>query len=185
MTTHPIIITGFMGSGKTAVARALARILNYEALDLDEVIAQRERRTAKEIIQTDGEAAFREIETRTLSQLLKEVRETDVGSVIALGGGTWTLERNRAIIGEHQCQTIWLDVAFDLCWKRILASGDQRPLARNEPEARQLYQERRDLYRRANLHIAPGEIRSVDHVAAEIAQGLQNAEVESGGARAT
>jgi shikimate kinase len=179
MTTHPIIITGFMGSGKTAVARALARILKYEALDLDEVIAQRERRTAKEIIQTDGESAFREIETRTLFQLLKEVRETDVGSVIALGGGTWTLERNRAIIREHNCQTVWLDVTFDLCWKRILASGDKRPLARNESEARELYQVRRDLYRRARMRIAPGENRSVDHVAAEIAQGLQNSELES------
>jgi len=179
MTTHPIIITGFMGSGKTAVARALARILKYEALDLDEVIAQRERRTAKEIIQTDGEPAFREIETRTLYEVLKGVEETNVGSVIALGGGTWTLERNRAIIGEYHCQTVWLDVAFDLCWKRILASGDQRPLARNESEARELHVKRRDFYRRANLHITPGEIMSVDDVAVEIAQALKNAGVES------
>ena len=178
MTTHSIIITGFMGSGKSAVARALARILKYEAHDLDALIARREGRTAREIIETDSEPAFREIETHTLSQLLKEVRETDVGSVIALGGGAWILERNRTIIREHDCQTVWLDVPFDLCWKRILASGDQRPLARNESEARELYQKRRDFYRRANLHIAPGENRSVDHVASEIVQGLQNSELE-------
>jgi shikimate kinase len=153
--------------------------LKYEAHDLDALIARREGRTAKEIIETEGEPEFREIETRTLSQVLKEVGETEVGSVIALGGGAWTLERNRAIIREHNCQTVWLDVAFDLCWKRILASGDKRPLARNESEARELYQVRRDLYRRAKMHIAPGENRSVDHVAAEIAQGLQNSELES------
>ena len=93
MTTHLIIITGFMGSGKTAVAYALARILKFQGLDLDAIIADGEGRTAKEIIQSDGEPAFREIETRTLSKVLKEVRKASVGSVIALGGGTWTLQK--------------------------------------------------------------------------------------------
>lgn len=167
-----------MGSGKTAVARALARILKYAALDLDEVIGQREQRSPKEIIQRDGEPAFRKIETQILYQVLNEVQETDLACVIALGGGTWTLERNREIIREHHCQTVWLDVSFDLCWKRILASGDERPLAPNEHEARDLYRERRDSYRRANLHIAPNEITSADDVAAEIARVLINTEVE-------
>ncbi len=179
MRSRRIIITGFMGSGKTAVARALARILNYQTLDLDEVITQLEQRGPKEIIETDGEPAFREIETQTLSKVLKEVLETDAAHVIALGGGTWTLERNREIIRKHRCHTVWLDVPFDLCWKRILASGDERPLARNESEARNLYQERRDSYRRAVLHVAATEKRSADHIAGEIAQALSIRETES------
>lgn len=176
MRIPTIIITGFMGSGKTAVAQALARILNYQAVDLDEVITQREHRGPKEIIQTDGEPAFREVETRTLSQVLREVLETNVAHVIALGGGAWTLERNREIIRQHHCHTVWLDVPFDLCWKRILASGDERPLARNECEARSLYQERRDSYRRAPLHVEGSENKSADHIAGEIAQALSPGE---------
>jgi len=61
--SHHIIITGFMGSGKTTVARALAHILKRELVDLDQVIAEQEGRTAQEIIDQDGEATFRVIET--------------------------------------------------------------------------------------------------------------------------
>lgn len=161
-----------MGSGKTAVAQALARILNYEVLDLDEVITQREQRGPKEIIQTDGEPAFREIETQTLSKVLKDVLKTDAAHVIALGGGTWTLERNREIIRKHHCHTVWLDVPFDLCWKRILASGDERPLARNEEQARKLYAKRRACYVLAEFHAEEGENGSADELAAVIAAAL-------------
>ena len=78
---HPIIITGFMGAGKTTVARALARVLNCNALDLDLLITEKEKRSPKEIIEQDGEAAFREVETRNLRQALS--RGSD--RVIALG----------------------------------------------------------------------------------------------------
>jgi len=82
-----IIITGFMGSGKTTIARALAHILGWEMLDLDHVIAEREGRTAREIIEQDGEESFREIETR----IIREVLENSPMGVVALGGGAWTL----------------------------------------------------------------------------------------------
>lgn len=179
MKDRQIIITGFMGSGKSALARALARILECVALDLDYEITHREQRSPKKIIETDGESAFREIETQTLSKVLKEVLETDAAHVIALGGGTWTLERNREIIRKHHCHTVWLDVPFDLCWKRILASGDERPLARNECEARNLYRERRDSYRRAALHVEPSENTSADHIAGEIAHAISIGKAES------
>ena len=179
MRIHQIVITGFMGSGKTAVARALARILKCEALDLDEVITQRQQRRPKEIIQNDGEAAFREIETQTLRRILDEARERDVAHVIALGGGTWTLERNRDIVQRNNCYTVWLDVPFDRCWKRILAAGDESPLARNEDEARALYGERLDSYRRADFHVKPSDNTSAEHVANEVAQALSLTEVES------
>ncbi|MGI9167941.1 MAG: shikimate kinase [Pyrinomonadaceae bacterium] len=170
MKDRQIIITGFMGSGKSAVAQALARILECVALDLDYEITQREQRGPKEIIEIDGESAFREIETQTLSKVLKEVLETDAAHVIALGGGTFTIERNREIIRTHNCHTVWLDVPFDLCWKRILSSGDERPLARNESEARSLYRERHDSYRRAELHVEASENTSADQIAEEIAR---------------
>jgi shikimate kinase len=164
-----IIITGFMGSGKTTIARGLARILGCEMLDLDHVIAEREGRTAKEIIEQDGEESFREIETR----IIREVLENSPMGVIALGGGAWTLERNRNLINKHGCVTVWLDAPFELCWERILISGSSRPLARDEDQARMLYAERRPQYALAKLHVRMIANKSTDEISAEIAESLQ------------
>ena len=163
-----IIITGFMGSGKTTIGRALACLLGCELLDLDHVIAEREGRTAREIIEQDGEQSFREVETR----ILQEVLENSPRGVIALGGGAWTLERNRILIDKHGCATVWLDAPFELCWERILLSGSSRPLARDEGQARMLYAERRPQYALAKLPIRLVANRSTDEISAEIAERL-------------
>ena len=164
-----IIITGFMGSGKTTVARGLARILGREMLDLDHVIAEQEGRTAKEIIDQDGEDWFREIETLSV----REVLENSLAGVIALGGGAWTLERNRNLINQHNAATVWLDATFELCWDRILRSGGGRPLARDEGQARMLYAQRRPQYALAKLHIQVAANKSTGDISAEIAQALR------------
>ncbi|MEP6911170.1 MAG: shikimate kinase [bacterium] len=164
-----IIITGFMGSGKTTIGRGLARILGCEMLDLDHVIAEREGRTAREIIEQDGEQSFREIETR----ILHEVLENSPMGVIALGGGAWTLDSNRNLINKNGCVTVWLDAPFELCWERILLSGSSRPLARDEGQARMLYVERRPQYALAKLHIRVVANKSTDEIYAEIAERLR------------
>lgn len=157
-----------MGSGKTTVARGLALLLGREMLDLDHVIAEQEGRTAKEIIEDDGEDSFRGIET----DCLRRVLENNLPGVIALGGGAWTLERNRNHINRHGCITVWLDAPFELCWDRILRSGADRPLARDEGQARMLYAERRPQYALAKLHVQVGANKSTDNISAEIAQAL-------------
>lgn len=163
-----IIITGFMGSGKTTVARALAHILERELVDLDQVIAEQEGRTAREIIEQDGENSFREIETHSL----REVLGRSLPGVIALGGGAWTLDRNRNLIDHALGITVWLDVPFDLCWERIHTSGGGRPLARDEGQARMLYAERRPLYALAKLHVQVEE-KDTGNISAEIVQALK------------
>ncbi len=160
-----IFITGFMGAGKTTVAAALAQRLDCRAIDLDRLIAEREGRTAQTIIEEEGEARFREIETRAL----REALENGAGCVIALGGGTWTLEQNRSLITEHQGYTVWLDAPFELCWRRIKSEGNVRPLARDPQMARHLYDERRAIYRLAALRVQASETRSADDMASEIA----------------
>ncbi|HEY0384961.1 MAG TPA: shikimate kinase, partial [Pyrinomonadaceae bacterium] len=85
-----------------------------------------------------------------------------------LGGGTWTLERNRALIREHGCVTVWLDAPFALCWQRINSAPGARPLATDMERARTLYDERRTLYELAALHVEAAAGRSAGEIAAEI-----------------
>jgi len=144
-----VVITGFMAAGKTTVAHALGRALAVRALDLDDLIEEREGRNAQRLIDEEGETFFRDAETRALEAVLRdeEVR------IIATGGGAWTLERNRVLIREHGCLTVWLDAPFDLCWQRTRAQDNQRPFARDEAKARELYEQRRDFYALASLRV--------------------------------
>ena len=138
-----------MGSGKSSVARELARRLDLAMVDLDERITERERRTPAQLIIDEGEKAFRTIE----SDVLRELLEEDAASVIALGGGAWIEEENRDLINQHSCLSVWLDVPFEVCWSRIEASGDDRPLGRTREQAQALYDRRRSVYKLAKLHI--------------------------------
>lgn len=165
---QPIVITGFMAAGKTTVAQALARLLNCKTIDLDQVITKAEKRNPKEIIEQDGESAFREIETKHL----REVLALAPNQVIALGGGAWTLERNRDLIGAHQGFTVWLDAPFVLCWQRVAKGCGERPLAPDEEQARRLYAERRPLYELALFHLRADGKTSVDGLAKIIAEAL-------------
>src|SRR5215510_6880582 len=133
MSNRRIVILGFMGCGKTTVARVLARYLNCEMVDLDSFITEREGRSPAEIIDRDGEPSFRNLE----SLALRDVLQTSRARIVALGGGTWTVPANRTIIALHDCSSVWLDTPFDVCWQRISESGrNDRPLApdRNSTE---------------------------------------------------
>lgn len=163
-----IVLTGFMCAGKTTVAVALARQLNCRAFDLDEIISQREKRSVPALITEDGEAEFRATET----SVLRVVLENKTASVIALGGGAWTLERNRALVAAHDCLTVWLDAPFEVCWQRIISTEDARPLARDRQSAHRLYEDRRPLYALAALRVSISDDRSADDVAVEIIQAL-------------
>jgi shikimate kinase len=163
-----ILITGFMGAGKTTVAAALARRLGCRMIDLDHFIAAREGRSVRAIIVEDGEARFRALETRALGQVLldREVR------VVALGGGTWIQEENRSLVAKHKGFVIWLDAPFELCWQRIARSAGVRPLAEDHAQARQLYDARRVRYGLAHLRIEAGEEKSAEMILAEIVSSL-------------
>ena len=145
----PIVITGFMGCGKSKVAREVARRLNIAMVDLDERITQREGRSPAQLIVDDGEAAFRTIETNTLNDVL----QGGDASVISLGGGAWIQEANRALVERYRCLSVWLDVPFDLCWARIEASEEVRPLGRTRDQALALYEQRRPVYQLADVHV--------------------------------
>ena len=175
MNNQQIVIMGFMGTGKTTVAVELARKLNCRAADLDEFIAQRETRGPKEIIEQDGEEAFRRIETNMLHDVLME----GSARVLAVGGGAWTIAENRKMITEHGAFTVWLDAPFELCWKRIEAGLEARPLARSREMAQTLYAARRPIYALADARIPVYENESVEEIATKVARAVGDEEKET------
>ena len=144
-----IVFTGFMGCGKSKIAREIARRLNVAMVDLDERITEREGRSPAQLIVEDGEPAFRAVETETL----RDVLESGDANVISLGGGAWIQEANRALIEQYGCLSVWLDAPFDICWTRIESSEEIRPLGRSRDQALALYEQRRPVYQLANVHV--------------------------------
>ena len=163
-----IVIIGFMGTGKTTVAHELGRKLNCLAVDLDELITRHEGRSPSEIIDQDGEERFRGLETH----LLREVLGEEPARVIAVGGGAWTIAANRRLIAEHGAITVWLDAPFELCWKRIEAGREARPLARSRKMAERLYRERRPVYELAGVRILVSESESAAEIAAKVSDAI-------------
>lgn len=174
---QPIIITGFMGAGKTTVAAALSRKLSCTMVDLDCFITERLGRTPQAIIDVNGEQRFRELESEALNQLLK----AGDARIIALGGGTWTISSNRTLINEHNGFSIWLDAPFKLCWRRIEDESKPRPLGRDFNAARELYDKRRAFYDEAMLRVAVSEDKTAEAVASEIVNALAQRQQEGSG----
>ena len=156
----PIVITGFMGCGKSKVARELAMRRNVVMIDLDDWITSRSGRSPAQLITEDGEPAFREIESNALRVLLQEGQ----AGVIALGGGAWIEKANRDLIDEYGCTSIWLDTPFAICWERITASEEDRPLGRTRAEAASLYQLRQPIYQLASVHVQISNDETLDSI---------------------
>src|SRR3954470_18618157 len=79
-----LCLVGFMGAGKTTVGAALAKHLDYQFFDLDQLIEDLERQTVAEIFSREGQKVFRNIETEALRRVLERQKGSD--TVLALGG---------------------------------------------------------------------------------------------------
>jgi shikimate kinase len=164
-----IVIVGFMGCGKTTVARALAARLECGMVDLDAIISAQHNMSIHELIRERGEPAFRDAETSALQVVLDRLQPR----IIALGGGAWTLERNRDLMSKHECISVFLDAPYDLCWQRITDHPVPRPLALDEISAEKLYRERRPQYALANIRVEVTDRISAVELAAQIAEAIK------------
>jgi shikimate kinase len=146
-----IYIAGFMGSGKSTVGRMLAERLGWDFADLDAEIESEHQTTIPELFLTRGEPEFRRIET---AMMLKWVRRIECGAptVVALGGGTFVHPGNYDLIENHGV-SLWLDCDFDVIERRLTEERHLRPLARDPVLFRNLYQERRASYARADFRV--------------------------------
>jgi shikimate kinase len=160
-----IFLVGFMGAGKTTVGKALAEILNYQFIDLDDLIQAATGKTVPDIFAELGEPYFRKCETDML-QACKTLEKT----IIALGGGAYVSAENRKII-QGLGPAIWLDCPLAVIISRINFDGS-RPLARGEDELSKLLAQRMPAYARADYHVDVGD-KEVEEVVEAIIRLLQ------------
>jgi shikimate kinase len=166
VTADKIYLVGFMAAGKTTVARALARRLGWEAIDVDEVIEQRERQTVADIFSRHGEAHFRALERQALMDHIPRRH-----LVVATGGGTYADGQNRAAINADGV-SVWLDVPLDRLIDRIPASG-RRPLAADRAGFERLYYQRRAAYEQAHVRLDAGRA-GVDALVEQLVDWLEH-----------
>ena len=158
-----IIITGFMGTGKSVVGRALARRLSMKFLDTDNMIEAKAGMLIKEIFSAFGEPRFRELESEVLAELLSG--ERGEGFVLSTGGGIVIDPENRKRLAELGV-VVSLKASVESILERVSKSGE-RPLLNNaEPEEtiERLTKERSPFYEEADLVIDTTD-KSIDEVA--------------------
>jgi len=161
-----VYLVGFMAAGKTTVARALAKRLDWQAVDIDELIEQREHMTVSDIFAKHGEAYFRAVERQILTEqtLPRHI-------VVATGGGTFADGQNRAAINRDGV-SVWLDVPLDRLVGRVPADG-RRPLAADRAGFERLYHQRRAAYEQAHVRLDAGRA-SVDALVEQLVDWLEH-----------
>ena len=149
-----------MGSGKTLVGAVVAERTKSPFHDLDSMVEHEAGMTIPEIFATEGEPAFRLLETQVLPQALQP------GAVVALGGGSLIDDRNWRLV-DGKANTVYLEVPFETMWQRIQARPG-RPLAsgRSRDEVLALFEGRRPRYEQA-AHRVDGN-RPAEVVADEV-----------------
>ena len=165
-----IVLVGMMGAGKTAVGKALAARLGVPFLDSDDALRDAANRTIAEIFERDGEAFFRDKESKVLKRLL----EAEEKGVLSTGGGAFLAERNRKVITEKGV-SVCLQADLSLLWNRV-KHRNTRPLLRtSDPRATlaALYEARAPIYALADLMVKAQADYTIEDMAGKVIEALK------------
>jgi XRE family aerobic/anaerobic benzoate catabolism transcriptional regulator len=147
----PIALLGVRGAGKSAVGAALARKLGMRFVEVDQEIEEAAGLTLGDVFTLHGEAYYRRVEREVLTRLLADASPM----VLATGGSIVNDPTNYALL-LRRAHTVWLKAKPEDHWNRVVAQGDQRPMAENPhafEELRALLAARHKLYARAERTI--------------------------------
>ncbi|MEE0705394.1 MAG: shikimate kinase [Adlercreutzia sp.] len=165
--TRPVFFVGFMGAGKTSVARRLARTCRIASVDMDTYLERREGRKITEIFATDGEPGFRAIET----DVLRELAAKEDPLLVSCGGGVVVTPENHEIFAEGGL-VVFLDVTADEASDRI-RDKSTRPLFQDLDSARARCEERRPFYEAVADVTVSTAGKSVPAIAREVQRILE------------
>ena len=149
MIKQPIIFNGFMGVGKTTIAKHVANELDFSFIDIDEEIVNFFKLPITEIFKRFGESTFREKEAELIKfYALKPM------TVISLGGGAFKSLENADICLNNGI-VIHLDLSYEEWIKRIPKLVNTRPILQNKTkdEIKQLFDDRQQIYQKRHLYI--------------------------------
>lgn len=144
-----IFLTGFMGCGKTSVGRVLAKRLGWTFVDLDQVIVDEAGESIKEIFASQGEPAFRELESRMLVQVAMRPSQ-----VVSTGGGVVLDRGNRAVMREYG-YIVNLTASVEEITARVCGDSE-RPLLADDASPQRIgsmLENREQFYADADLRI--------------------------------
>ena len=159
-----VAFVGMMGSGKTAVGRAVAEKLNAPFLDSDEQIEQAANMSVAEIFARDGEAFFRDRE----AQVIRRLFESEI-CILSTGGGAFMNKEVREIMAGSG-MSLWINADLDLLWSRV-KSKDTRPLLQTgDPYGtlNSIFEARKDTYALADMIIEAKKELSIDEMAERV-----------------
>lgn len=145
-----IVLTGFMGSGKSTVGPLLAERLGWSFVDADEAIVAETGCTIPEIFAREGEVRFRERERVTIARLAGED-----ALVLALGGGAIETESTRSLLlNAPETLLVHLEVELTTTLERCRGTEHLRPILADQANLALRYERRLPLYRTAHASIA-------------------------------
>jgi shikimate kinase len=160
----PLLLTGMMGAGKSAVAKELGVLLNTSSIDTDSIVEKKLGLSIEEIFAEKGEARFRDVEELSLKEALEGKPK-----VIATGGGIIVRENNRKLLSEFP--TVYLRAKVETLWERV-KNEKHRPLLK-KPNPQEVLVEllkmRKGFYEQAKLIIDVDQ-QSIDQIAQTILQ---------------
>lgn len=165
-----IILTGFMGVGKTSVGTRLAKDLGYTFVDTDSLIEADQKITITEIFSTFGEPYFRDVETKIIAQVLDNESQ-----VVSTGGGAVIRDENRAAF-KKAGMVICLGARPEVIFERIKHEAHRPLLQTTDPLAKikELLDARARFYHQADLIIDTSD-KSIDEVIEAIKEKVRYA----------
>lgn len=143
-----IILTGFMGTGKSSVGRLLAEKLNYAFVDTDTVIEEKQGLSIPQIFSQYGEAYFRQVEKNILKQVCKRK-----SIVISTGGGVPLAQENRRTMQQEDSVVVCLRASIVTIMDRIKDRGNRPLLKQDAAKMQALLDKRTPFYNEADFII--------------------------------
>lgn len=155
------ILIGFMGSGKTTVAKSLGVKLNLKVIEMDDLIVKKSGKSINQIFKEDGEVYFRELEIKVAKNLAKKDKY-----IISTGGGVVMNQINIDNLKKNG-KIIFLKTSF-LEIKKRLNNIQNRPLFKDKKAAKKLFIFRQKLYEKYADLIVSTDGKSVEKITYEI-----------------